>query len=229
MTFIEKITAFRKYHHKSQAEIEREIGVARGTFTNWKKKGYTPRHRTQVKLAEIMGLTIDELMADIPYDPSRSYKAVSWSYAPSMAGESAPETPPVFKYPAPDVKDDESIAALLKLVVLQNSFANPDECYGITMKDSSMEPVIMRGDFMIIRRDSNPSTGDIVIVKTPGDPMLCRKLTRSGHDIILDSFSMHISPVLFREEEIDSLPVIFDGKVISIIRDMPSSSASVQE
>ena len=79
------------------------------------------------------------------------------------------------------------------------------------------------------RLDDEPDTDDIVVVSVPGSGTVCRKLVRTGDGIILQPFNRHYSSSLYREEETGLLPVLMRGKVITVIRNVRSSSHSVPE
>jgi SOS-response transcriptional repressor LexA len=126
-------------------------------------------------------------------------------------------------------QDPDPADIVTHLAILPGNTPYADKCCGVTITDSGMSPYIEPGDVVIIRADDEPASEDIVVVYTPELGTMCRKLVRKGNDIILQPFSMHRNATVFRQEELDLLPVIFKGKVIAIVRNVKSSSDSVPE
>ena len=230
MNFIDKIDAFCAENNMSRARFAREAGLAKGLISKWEKQGFIPRYSTQQKIAARMNITAEELMSDAPYDPSRRAAASSENpYAPLYASEVSVRYIPVYRYISSheEAPDPENVLTLIP--VLPENFDAADECFGYSVPDSSMSPHIEPGDIAIVRRDPEPANGDIVVVSTPGEETVCRKLVIKDDYVILQPFNRHFDPTVYRVEEIDFLPVIFNGKVIAVIRSVNSSAYSVPE
>lgn len=61
MVFQAKLTALRKQHGWSQEELGNQVGVSRQTVSKWELGETTPELEKLIQLAEIFGLSIDEL------------------------------------------------------------------------------------------------------------------------------------------------------------------------
>lgn len=46
----------------SPTSVLKEIGISKGVYTNWKSTGAEPLNSTKKKIADHLGITIDELM-----------------------------------------------------------------------------------------------------------------------------------------------------------------------
>lgn len=223
MNFLDKILAYCREHHISASQFEREAGLSGGSISKWKHKGFDPSYRSQQKIAAYMNISVDDLMRIIPDE------AVSFSGAGAdiVRQASVKYIPVLNSLPGDKPLDPQMVRSYLP--AMPESFADSDRCFAMEMPDSSMSPEYCAGDIIIVLRCDDPASGDIVVVSSPGEPVLCRKLIREDDGIILQPFSRHYDAVSYRYEEMDMLPVVFSGKVIGIFRTVQSFSESVTE
>ena len=59
---MEKIKAYRKQCGMSQAELAKRVGVERSAVAKWESGKSLPQAAHLVKLAEIFGCSVDELL-----------------------------------------------------------------------------------------------------------------------------------------------------------------------
>ncbi len=85
----------------------------------------------------------------------------------------------------------------------------------------SMEPHIQEGDLLIIHKQENVDSGDVVIVMINGDMGTCKQIHKSKNGIILTAFNQDaFPPKFFTNQEIEKLSISVVGKVIEIRRKM---------
>ncbi|WP_148511422.1 helix-turn-helix transcriptional regulator, partial [Hungatella hathewayi] len=61
MTFSERLILLRKQKGFSQEQLGAEVGVTRQTVSKWELGETTPEMDKLIKLAELFGITLDEL------------------------------------------------------------------------------------------------------------------------------------------------------------------------
>lgn len=227
MSFLDKIDRFCKERHMSTTRFEREAGLSKGLVLKWRSKGFYPSHRSQKKVAGYIGISVQDLMSEDLSDFSQGPVPDNWSHAPDVVREASVRFIPVFRYSGLAALDKDDI--FMHLPVLPSDIESPEECFGTVIEDSSMSPDFDPDDIVIVRKDTEPISGDIVIVLVPGDQVLCRRLILDGSNIILQPFSRHYAPSVYREEERDLLPVLFLGKLIARYGKVNSSSCSIPE
>lgn len=228
MSFLDKILEFCVERNISHARFEREAGLGKGTISKWLHGGYSPSLRSQKRAAAYMHMSVDNLMRDdsedLIYGPGITD---TWSGRPDIVRDSSVRYIPVLKYPHSGITSPEDVVS--HFPVLPGIIEDPESCYSFSMSDSSMSPEIERDDLLIIRRVSEPSTGDISIVKTPVDEQtLCRKVVFNDDLIILQPFNRHYDPQVYKIEEAGLMPVTFEGKVIAIVRSIAGADGREQ-
>lgn len=229
LSFLDKIDDFCHQHNKSRRQVEREAGLSSGMLSRW-FSGTKPRFDSLQLIADYMQMPIEDLVGPDVADIYGSRPVPdNWSDAPDVVRDSALRYIPVYRSPDSVAQDPDPADIVTHFAVLSDNTPDADECYGVTITDSGMSPYIEPGDVVIIRADNEPASEDIVVVYTPEIGTICRKLVRDGDDIILQPFNRHCNAIVYRQEELDLLPVIFKGKVIDIIRNVKSSSDSIHE
>lgn len=90
------------------------------------------------------------------------------------------------------------------------------EFFGLQIKGDSMTPRVQEGDVVIVKKQSNADSGNIVIAKVNGDDACCKKLIKKENAIILQSFNPAYQPLYFDQQEIIEKPVTIIGRVVEL-------------
>jgi len=88
--------------------------------------------------------------------------------------------------------------------------------FGLQIKGHSMEPRIVNGDTVIVRKQDDAEDGDIVIAIVNGDDGVCKRLKKYSDSIALVSLNPAYEPMIFTAEEQASKPVRIIGKVVEL-------------
>ena len=81
-----------------------------------------------------------------------------------------------------------------------------------------MEPDIHDGDTVIVRKQDDAETDEIVIALVNGNDGVCKRLKKYADSIALISLNPSYEPIFFSQEEIDNKPVRIVGKVVELRR-----------
>lgn len=103
---------------------------------------------------------------------------------------------------------------------IPSSMALAGDYFGLRVKGDSMEPTIMDGDLLVVRKDPAPRTGQIVIAIVNGDEGFVKKFVQYPAAIGLISENPAYLPLLFSDKDVESLPVQILGIVERIVRDL---------
>lgn len=229
VSFLDKIDEYCQQYDKKQTPFEREAGLPKGIINKW-RNGTKPRIDSLQKVADYMNVTLKDLMSTDAADIyGSSLIPDNWTDGPDVVRDSSLRYIPVYRCLSPDGSSPEPDDIMTHFAILPDNTPDANECFGFAVTDSGMSPYIDPGDIVIVRSDPEPESEDIVVVSVPGTGTVCRKLIRNGDDIILQPFSMHYSATLYRSHELDLLPVIMRGKVITVVRNVRSSSESIPE
>ena len=79
-----------------------------------------------------------------------------------------------------------------------------------------MEPRICAGDVVIVQRQEDADSGDIVIACINGDSATCKKLIKYPDQIVLMPLNNKYDPIIFTAEEVKKTPLTIIGKVVEL-------------
>lgn len=81
----------------------------------------------------------------------------------------------------------EAIEEIIDSEEVDERLANIGDLFGLKIKGDSMTPSICDGDVVIVHKQPEASSGDIVIATINGDDAVCKKLLIYGNTILLRS------------------------------------------
>ena len=87
------------------------------------------------------------------------------------------------------------------------------------LKGDSMAPVLIEDDIVIIKKQDDFENGDIVVAIVNGDEATIKKGKKSESKILLQPFNTNYDPLIFTEEEMDTIPVRIVGIVKQLKRE----------
>ena len=94
--------------------------------------------------------------------------------------------------------------------------ANTGDFFGLQIHGNSMEPRMCEGDVVIVRRQEDAESGDIVIALINGDDATCKRLRKYRDGIELISINPTYEPMFFSNDDILTKPVRIIGKVVEL-------------
>ena len=94
--------------------------------------------------------------------------------------------------------------------------ARTGEFFGLKIHGDSMEPRMCEGDVVIVRRQDDAESGEIVIATVNGSDATCKRLRKYRDGIELISNNPAYSPMFYSNEDIENKPVRIIGKVVEL-------------
>ena len=82
------------------------------------------------------------------------------------------------------------------------------------IKGDSMAPRILDGDTIIVKRQDDANSGDIVVAIVNGQDATVKKLIKHPDGITLQAFNPAYEPMYFSKENMEEIPVTIWGKVV---------------
>ena len=93
------------------------------------------------------------------------------------------------------------------------------EYFGLRIVGKSMEPTIMDGDIVIVRRQNYVENGEIAIVLIDGEEATAKEVKESADGITLIGHNAAVyTPHFYSVQEVKNLPVQIIGRVVQSIR-----------
>ena len=193
-TLGQKLKMLREKSGKTQQEIAAILCLNRVTYTQYENDKRVPPLESLKKLAEIYNVSIDEL-----------------SGRPISSHQSGIKIPVLGRVVAGI--PIEAITEILDYEEITENLA------AMVAKGDSMNPTIIDGDVLIIRKQDTVDDGQVGIVLIDGMDATVKRIhiTAGGITLIGDNPAV-FPPHFYTNDEIDTLPVKIIGKVVEIRR-----------
>lgn len=179
-------------------------GLSSAAPVYW-KRGSVPKADTVQKLADFLGVTVNDLLTDTPA-PSKLHREPGEKIAVlSTVGAGIPlEAINTF-----DQDDPDSWEEISKLDAARGEY------FALRVKGNSMDPLIRYGEIVIVRRQEEYNDGDIVIALVDGHEGVCKLLEyRDNGGICLRSLNPEYPPMIYTREQIENIPVRIMGRCV---------------
>lgn len=186
----------------SQKDAARTLGIASQTFNNWCKGNSIPSIDTIDKLADFFHCTRSDLI-----ESPRS-SSIRMSVSIPVLGRVAAGIP------------IDAISEIIDREEIPSEMAKTGEFFGLRIKGDSMSPQIMDGDTVIVRRQDDAESDEIIIALVNGHDGVCKKLKKLNSGLMLISLNPQYDPMVFDHSEIDTMPVRILGRVVEVRRKM---------
>ena len=93
------------------------------------------------------------------------------------------------------------------------------EYFALKVKGDSMQPVLSENDIVLIKRQTDCEDGQIAVVLINGEEATIKKVKKSSNGIWLQPFNNNYEPLVFTNDEIESVPVQIIGIVKQLQRE----------
>lgn len=110
----------------------------------------------------------------------------------------------------------EAIEDIIDTEEISEDLARTGEFFGLQIHGDSMEPRMYEGDVVIVRKQDDAESGDIVIAMVNGNDATCKRLMKYTGGISLLSLNSKYDPMMFTNQDILDKPVRIIGKVIEL-------------
>lgn len=110
----------------------------------------------------------------------------------------------------------EMIEDIIDTEEIPEELAKTGEFFGLQIHGNSMEPKMSEGDIVIVRKQNDAETGDIVIATVNGTDATCKRLKKYRDGIELIATNPSYKPIFYSNEEIASKPVRIIGRVVEL-------------
>ena len=187
-----KLKKYRIMKGLSQVQLAEILHVAPTTYNNWELGRRDPDHNMTVRIAEALGVSVDELLG---VTPKRSVKIPV--YARVTAGV------PI-----------EALTEIVDYEEIPERMARNGQHIAFLVSGHSMEPYMRDGNVLIVRVQPDVEDGEIAVVTINGDDGVVKKIKKTPTGVTLVSLNPAYEPMYYSNEEITDLPVRVVGRVV---------------
>lgn len=207
------IREYRQSHGLSMEEFGKRAGLSkayislieRGKNTR-SNKPIVPSIDTMKSIADGLEMDLDVLLRSI--DPSQKIKINSTHPKGVQI--------PVLGRVVAGVPL-EAVEEILDYEEITPELAATGEFFALQIRGRSMEPRMLEGDVVIVRKQDDVESGDIAIVLVNGDEATVKKIKKMSTGITLIATNISVyEPHFYSNEEIEALPVQILGKVVEL-------------
>lgn len=204
MAFKDVLKREREKRGWTQDFLAEKMGVAPSTVGMWEQGERIPKNKNQEDLADIFNVGLDYLMGRSSHYTALLDDKSSRSIRIPVLGEVAAGIPLEM---IEDIVDYEEIPA---------EWGSEKDFFALRIQGKSMLPKIDEGDIVIVRKQDDADSGDIVIVTVNGDSATCKRLKKDEHGIMLVPLNSSFDPISYNWEDVKKLPVAILGRVVEL-------------
>ena len=211
MTLGDLVKQYRAEHKLTMDEFSQKCGLSKG-YISMLEKNKNPQ--TKKPIAPALS-TIKQIASAMDLDFNYVLSLLDKTQKVSLQNTSSYVKIPVLGYVAAGIPAD-AIENIVDWEEIPQAVADKGDYFGLVINGDSMEPRICKGDIVIVKKQSDVESGNIAIVIVDGDEETCKKDIKNQAGINLVSLNPKYEPIFYTWEEVESLPVVINGKVIEL-------------
>lgn len=187
--------------NKTQKEVADAISVSPQTFNTWCQGIALPRMGKVQRLADYFNIEKSDLIDERNSPLNQPFRK---GIPIPVYGRVAAGIPIEM---IEDVIDTEEITEEL---------ARTGEFFALQIHGDSMEPRMKEGDVVIVRKQDDAESEDIVIATVDGTDATCKRLKKYADGIALVANNPAYEPMYFSNREIEEKPIKILGRVVEL-------------
>jgi repressor LexA len=114
----------------------------------------------------------------------------------------------------------EAVEDIVGSEPISRQMSRRGEYFALRIRGSSMEPVLLEGDIVIVRRQPDAESGDTVVAIAGDGDATCKKLAKYENGIALLPHNPAFAPLFFPADRPEGMGVAILGKVVEMRRKM---------
>lgn len=184
-------------------DIGNYVGVSKATVQRWETGSISNMRRDRIKkLSEILQIAPEILLEAENKVPELSQPRTALAKIPVL-GTVAAGVP---------ITAQEDIIGWEEVPV---QWVKNDTVFALKLKGDSMEPRMTEGDVVIVKKQSDVTSGEIAIVMVDGEAT-CKKVVKHSDGMVLISNNLKYAPMFFSVKDIDDKNITILGKVVEL-------------
>lgn len=202
--FGKRLRKMREKLGLSRSELARAVGMTPDTLYYCEQKGRVPQGENLLKIAEVLGVSVDYLLGrtNNPHIHLEKKDIISLKQIPVYNGAGAGNA----TFP-----DGYNIADWIGIP------SNSPGKFGVIVHGNSMQPEISDGDIVIVDPNISWKNGDkVVVIDIIETGAMVKKIFEENGTLILQSLNPDYPPIVIHPHESNRYHII--GKVVGIYR-----------
>lgn len=200
--FAENLRNHLKRNDRSQADLARHMNVSTATAAKWSTGQTMPRIDKIQSICDWLGVSKSDLLEarNIEEKAIRFPHFIRLPVLGRVAGG----------VPIEQIEDIEGYEDF------QAPTSMEKEYFALRVRGDSMQPLILDGSVVIVHKQPDAETGEIVIATINGDDATCKRLKKYADGIMLVSVNPAYDPIVLKKDDVDNEPVRILGKVVEV-------------
>lgn len=197
--FSKNLRKYMDLYQKSRSDICKDLGFAYTTFTSWETGVNYPRIDKIEMMADYFHIEKSDLIEDKSAEGYSTRKGIRIPILGKV----------VAGIPVEAITDIEGWEEI------PSKMAAGGEYFALRIKGASMEPKLLEGDIVIVRKQNDVDNGDTAIVLVNGEEATVKQIKKTDTGIMLVGLNVEVyQPHFYTNEEIEELPIQIIGKVV---------------
>lgn len=200
--FAKNLKFYMELNKKDRNDVCRDLEIPYSTFTDWYNANIYPRIDKIQLLANYFGIQKSDLVENHDNFNRTISSAIVFVYGTIPAG--------IPMECIEDVIDTEEISA--------DMLKGGKQYFGLKVKGDSMFPEYLNNDTIILEKVDDCESGDDCVVMVNGWDGTFKRVFKNDNGIILQPLNNKYQPIIYTNEQIETLPVRVIGKVVELRR-----------
>lgn len=202
-TIANRIRTALDIRNMKQADLVEKTKIGKSSISTYLSGAYEPKQKNIYRIASALDVDESWLMGfDVPMERKNISFQTSKGIKIPVLGQ-VPAGVPI-----------EAVEDIIDYEEIPVEMAKDGEFFGLQIKGDSMEPRICEGDVVIVRKQDDAESGDLVIAMINGDEATCKRLMKYSDGIRLMPSNPTYEPLYFSDKEIEEKPVKIIGRVV---------------
>ena len=229
MTIGEIIKNYRSNNKMTMQEFAERTKLSKA-YISMLEKGYHPQNNKPItptlttlsKIAQGMSINLNDLLEKLDGEQVVNLKP-DINSTDSIESDESPSIKSIVGVRIPILGEIvagiplDAYQEILDYEEIPAALASQGEFFALKVKGDSMSPRISDGDIVICKQQSDIESGDIAVVTINGDTATLKKVIKHSTGITLVALNTAVfQPQFFTNEEVISLPITIQGKVIEL-------------
>lgn len=194
----------REEKNMTQAELGKALEISPSAIGMYEQGRRTPDIPTLKKIASYFNVSLDYLLGNEPAKTVQQ-KTTGRGVRIPVLGRVVAGIP------------IEAVEEILDYEEITPELAASGEFFALKIRGHSMEPRMMEGDVVIVRRQDDVESGDVAIVLVNGNEATVKRVKKQEDGITLIATNTSVyEPHYYSNKEIEELPVRILGKVVEL-------------